>query len=127
MIPQEDLRTGLYQVTGGRFQPGQSGNAGGRPKVLESIRELARAHTDEAINVAVAIMRDPTSPEATRLKAVELVLDRGWGKPETSANVQLSDNRDVAALSFEDLAALVAREHADDPEFFSLVERWLQG
>jgi hypothetical protein len=39
--------------SGGSFKPGQSGNAGGRPKVVAEIRDLARQHTAEATgNVA---------------------------------------------------------------------------
>jgi hypothetical protein len=39
------------------FQPGQSGNAGGRPRVLAEVRELARAHTASALNALVEIAK----------------------------------------------------------------------
>ena len=38
------------------FEKGQSGNPGGRPKVVAEIKELARAHTGEAIKTLVSIM-----------------------------------------------------------------------
>ena len=39
------------------FEEGQSGNPGGRPKVVAEIKELARAHTGEAIKTLVSIMK----------------------------------------------------------------------
>ena len=39
------------------FEPGHSGNPGGRPKGLTQVRELARAHTEAAIAALVKIMQ----------------------------------------------------------------------
>ena len=38
---------------GRRFQPGQSGNPGGRPKTIIAVAELARQYTTEAIEMLV--------------------------------------------------------------------------
>ena len=65
----------------GRFQPGKSGNPGGRPKQVGRVKELARVHTEEALTTLAAIMRDEKSPAAARVKAAECLLDRGWGRP----------------------------------------------
>ena len=43
------------------FEKGQSGNPGGRPKVIAEVKELARAHTGEAIETLVSIMTNPKS------------------------------------------------------------------
>jgi hypothetical protein len=74
-------------VAGGRFQPGQSGNPGGRPKDIGRLKELARKHTEEAIATLAAIMRDNKEPAAARVRAAEAMLDRAWGRPETTASV----------------------------------------
>ena len=63
------------------FKKGQSGNPGGRPKVIAEVKELARAHTGEAIETLVSIMTNPKSAPAARVSAANALLDRGYGKP----------------------------------------------
>ena len=63
------------------FQKGQSGNPGGRPKVVAEVKELAREHTAEAIRTLVSIMTNSKSPPAARVSAANALLDRGYGKP----------------------------------------------
>lgn len=63
------------------FQKGQSGNPGGRPKVVGVVQDLAREHTPDAINTLAEIMTDENAPPAQRIAAAQVMLDRGWGKP----------------------------------------------
>ncbi|MGN8092819.1 DUF5681 domain-containing protein [Methylobacterium sp. 22177] len=62
------------------FQPGQSGNPGGRPKASARVRDAAREHTEAAIQVLVEIAMGGES-EAARVAAANAILDRGYGKP----------------------------------------------
>ena len=50
------------------------------PKMLTSIRSLARTHTRTAISVLVKIMRSEDATPAARVSAANAILDRGWGK-----------------------------------------------
>ena len=49
--------------------------------VTEAVRELARAHAKDALEVLVAVMKDEEATDATRVTAAIAVLDRGCGKP----------------------------------------------
>jgi len=62
------------------FRPGQSGNPGGRPRVVGELRELARAHAPEAIEELARLAMKARS-ESARVAAIRELLDRGYGKP----------------------------------------------
>jgi Family of unknown function (DUF5681) len=78
-VPTE--QQGINMTIGKPFKKGQSGNPGGRPKVVAEVKELARAHTSEAIETLVSIMTNPKSAPAARVSAANALLDRGYGKP----------------------------------------------
>ena len=66
-------------MRGRPFQIGQSGNPGGRPKVLQEVRELARARCPAAIEELARLALNSKS-ERLRLAAICELLDRGYGK-----------------------------------------------
>jgi hypothetical protein len=103
------------------FQKGSSGNPSGRPKIPEDVKELARGYSREAIQTLAVVMRDNTAPHSARVRAAETLLDRAWGRPETTSNVRISqDVRDLSTA--EILAALAscgivgAEERGDEPD-----------
>lgn len=70
---------------------GQSGNPGGRsPRVGpngETITQLCRAQTAPLIARAVEIALDKKAEHKDALAAVFGLLDRGWGKPKESVDI----------------------------------------
>ena len=62
----------------GQFQPGYSGNPGGRPKDEYKVAELARSYTVEAVETLVDLMRQ-SRDDRVRGTASQVLLDRGWG------------------------------------------------
>jgi hypothetical protein len=64
-----------------RFQKGQSGNPGGRPKVLGDLREAARKLTPEVLEMLSQVVKDKKAPPSARIAAGTVILDRAYGKP----------------------------------------------
>lgn len=69
------------------FKPGESGNPGGRPKVVAEVRELARQHTAAAIETLASIMNDREEHARARVAAANALLDRGYGRPPQDISV----------------------------------------
>lgn len=63
------------------FEKGKSGNPGGRPKLPPEIRELARGASVEAMERAIGFVRDKKADPKIVLSAIQIVLDRAYGKP----------------------------------------------
>lgn len=66
------------------FQPGISGNPGGKPRGLDGVRRMARAASPRALATLNYWMRqrDPKLAFAS-IAAANALLDRAWGKPGT--------------------------------------------
>ena len=114
------------------FEKGTSGNPGGRPKVVAEVKELARAHTGEAIQTLVSIMTNPKSAPAARVSAANSLLDRGYGKPpqhitDESARSFVARLPDVADSAEEWLALVKARESLPSDQASSKSEAQIEG
>lgn len=73
------------------WKAGQSGNPGGRsPRVGpngETIVQLCRAKTADLIERAARIALDNTTEHKDALTAIFGLLDRGWGKPTETVDL----------------------------------------
>ncbi len=76
----------------GRFQPGQSGNPGGRPKLTPKaleVRGACRVASVRAIERLTELLEDPDSTVA--LKAAAEILRRAWGEPGSEDAARRTD------------------------------------
>ncbi len=75
------------------------------------VRELARAHTAEAVRTLETVMKNAKAPPAARVAAATAMLDRGYGRPgPMSARVMLPDlcSADDAAKAIATIAKAAA-------------------
>ena len=91
----------------GQFQPGQSGNPGGKPKAIITVVEAARARTVEAIETLTTIMRDKKATSSARVSAAIALLVRGWGKAPQSISIK-RDPSEMGHLTDDELIAIAA-------------------
>lgn len=86
----------------------------GRPKTVGRIRELALEQDEANIRTLVEIRDNPEEPAASRVAAVNAILDRAHGKPPQSINVR--DMSDEELLDELRLSAIEAGLIDDDQE-----------
>jgi len=68
--------------------------------VVGAVRELARQHTEMAINTLVEICQNGAS-ETARIAAAVALLDRAWGKPTVAIEMHDNPGPDLGALILE--------------------------
>ena len=94
----------------GYFLPGQSPNPGGRKKkteeerdALEEIRKLAPGVADKMAEMLAA----PRVPAIAKVRIMEIILERTYGKPETA--IRLNGEAQSAEAARARLEAIAAR------------------
>lgn len=97
----------------GKWVKGQSGNPRGRARTPPELTEACRRLSTDAVSVLGAILRSKKSRPQDRIRAAEVLLDRGYGK--AAQTVELSGPEGgpipvaVEPWSDDDLAALLER------------------
>jgi hypothetical protein len=88
----------------GGFKKGQVANPNGRPHMLTAIAPKARKHAEAAIRTLVEIAEKGT-PDSARVSAAVALLDRGFGRPAASVELDLTLHKSFETMSLEELQA----------------------
>jgi len=104
----------------GKFLKGCTGNPSGRPEVVKEIRELARQHGPAAIERLRTLMYSPDG--AVAVAACRAMLDRGFGRPESTVSLPnggslVSIQLSSAPISTAEEADRAYRAIIGDPAF----------
>jgi hypothetical protein len=81
------------------FEPGQSGNPGGRKDGNTPVRRLARENSIEAIEKLLEWMRSD-NPKAS-VSACNAILDRAYGKPAQPISGDEENPIQIAAIAIK--------------------------
>jgi hypothetical protein len=98
----------------GQFQKGKSGNPGGRPRVSDEVRELARSKAPHAFKRLVQLM--DSKNERVAMAASNAVLDRAYGKPAPEQRmvsfqaVPIQSAKDITSALYNLLTATASGE-----------------
>lgn len=84
-MAKKDLGTGVKQDRArdnrGRFVKGISGNPNGRPKSDNDLKEMLLHLVPKSVELLGQMLNDPNVGHRDKIKIIEMVFDRVYGKP----------------------------------------------
>ena len=108
-------------MTHGRKTGGRKAGTPNKATVEQSgsLTELARAHTDVAINALIDVAKKGQS-EAARVSAAIAILDRGYGSPRQAVDDPSSSTANPNVIQWEDFVPkrrqMLAAEEAEEDD-----------
>ena len=116
-VVQETEQAEIVRASNGQFVKGQSGNPSGKKKntqeeldALEEIKKLAPGVAGRM----VALLDAPKVPAIAKVRILEIILERTYGKPETS--IKLTNAQQNVEAAQERIAAIVERIRINNNE-----------
>jgi hypothetical protein len=98
------------------MKPKMGRTTGAENMIKASFRERAALFADEALSVTLEIMNNTEVMPSVRLKAAEMVLDRGMGKPTAAPEAQDEIGDAPATTTLDDFYAAKMAESARQAE-----------
>lgn len=110
----EPRRPGLKpgQRHAGSFRKGDDPRRTGGAKLYDgmTVAQMCRLQGPRSVEFLTRVRDDEGAPLSARIRAVELMLDRGYGKAVSVVDMQVTHTRDLRTLSRDELKAIAAGE-----------------
>lgn len=105
------------QPNPGAFRKGEDSRRAGGLKIVngKTLAQLAREATPECVALLRGCITDDEQKMSDRLRAAELMLDRGWGKAVSIIDMTVTSNRTLDSLTNAELEALARGETPQTP------------
>ena len=114
-VVQEEVQVVVKRGANGQFLPGQSGNPSGKSKqtkeeqdALEAIKALAPGVAEKMQEM----LNNPRVPAIAKVRILEIILERTYGKPETALKLTSAQQSVEAAQAR--IAAIVSQIRIGD-------------
>ena len=91
---RHSLKIAERDATGRLYKGSVLQHCGRPPGLGPTVTTLARAYTEQAINLLGTIMCDEGAPQSARVQAAGCLLDRAWGKSALQVDVNVRQRFD---------------------------------
>jgi len=91
-------------------------------QITPDVRSLARGYTKEGIKILASIMRNESNPAMSRVAAVKLMLDRGWGSASQTHKIDISGETSLLKVVNEIVHVHETREQIEFRDQTPLLE-----
>ena len=113
-IVLEEEQTEVKRGANGQFLPGQSGNPSGKKKntqeELDALEEIKKLAPGVAAKMT-ELLNSPKVPAIAKVRILEIILERTYGKPETAIRLNADiQNNEASRARLEAIAARIRLE-----------------
>jgi len=115
-MAENSTKTAKKRGPGRPFKKGVCPNPAGRPKMPNEMRDAFKALAPESLEVLRKIMQSDETRDNDRIRAIEIILNRGYGTPVQSIEIGNKDNDpfNVMSLSYEEALQRLKVLRAED-------------
>ena len=99
--PSTGGKPGDRDATTGRFMKGN--HNGGRKKIPDDVKAMMQAAIPDAVRYLAALIADESARNADRVRAAEILMDRVYGKPQQSVDLDATSIPHVIIVGADEL------------------------